>query len=264
MSDEGVRVVDEGAIRRLVIDNPAQRNALRPSMSRELTNALRVAGDDPSCRVIVLQGQGDTFCSGGDVRAIAQQQARPPSEQTERLAAVNEFVRALRACPLPVVAAVEGHAAGAGASVAMACDLIVAAQGAQFTIAHVRLGISPDGAATLALPRAVPLQLASEWLLQGLPISAQRLHEMGIVNRLAPNGGAVDEALRWARELAEGAPEAMASIKQLVNEASWPDLDRHLELERSAFVRTMFLGGALERVQRFLKRSSVSGRMPPG
>lgn len=253
-SPDGVRILTDGAVWRLVLDNPAQRNALRPGMSRALAAALRDAASDGSCRAIVLYGEGGSFCSGGDVRAIAEHQQKPPSAQFERIAALNELLRAIRACPRPVIAAVEGHAAGAGASIAFACDLIVAAQDAQFAIAHVRLGISPDGGATLMLPRSVPLQLASEWLLQGQPIGAARLHAAGIVNRLTPQGDAVAEAQRWATELADGPPEAMASIKQLVNAACLPDLDRHLEHEREGFVRTMFGAEARARVQRFFER----------
>ncbi len=251
---EGVQIIIDGPVWRLVLDNPAQRNALRPGMSRALAAALRDAGSDASCRAIVLHGAGGSFCSGGDVRAIAEHQEKPPSVQFERIGALNELMRAIRACPRPVIGAVEGHAAGAGASIALACDLIVAAQDAQFAIAHVRLGISPDGGATLMLPRAVPMQLASEWLLQGQPIPASRLHSTGLVNRLTAPGEAVAEALRWADELAAGPSEAMASIKQLVNDACLPDLDRHLENERQGFVRTMFGAEARARVQRFFER----------
>ena len=251
---DGVQILTDGAIMRLVLDNPAQRNALRPAMSRALAAALRDVTSVSDCRAIVLHGAGGSFCSGGDVRAIAENQQQPPSHQFERIAALHELMRAIRACPRPVIAAVEGHAAGAGASIALACDLIVAAQDAQFAIAHVRLGISPDGGATLMLPRSVPMQLASEWLLQGKPIAASRLHAAGLVNRLSAPGEAVAEALRWASELADGPPDAMASIKQLVNEACLPDLDGHLEHERQGFVRTMFGADARARVQRFFER----------
>ncbi|MEO8281271.1 MAG: enoyl-CoA hydratase family protein [Ideonella sp.] len=251
---EGVQIFTDGAVMRLVLDNPAQRNALRPAMSRALAAALRDVAAEPGCRSIVLHGAGGSFCSGGDVRAIAEHQEKPPSKQFERIAALHELMRAIRTCPRPVIAAVEGHAAGAGASIALACDLIVAAQDAQFAISHVKLGISPDGGATLMLPRSVPMQLASEWLLQGLPIAASRLHAAGLVNRLCAPGEAVTEAMRWATELAEGPPDAMASIKQLVNEACLPDLDRHLEHERQGFVRTMFGADARARVQRFFER----------
>ncbi len=251
---EGVQIITDGPVWRLVVDNPAQRNALRPGMSRAITAALRDAGSDPTCRAIVLHGAGASFCSGGDVGAIAEHQEKPPSLQFERISALNELMRAIRACPRPVIAAVEGHAAGAGASIALACDLIVAAQDAQFAIAHVRLGISPDGGATLMLPRSVPMQLASEWLLQGKPIAASRLHAAGLVNRLTAPGEAVAEALGWAGELSDGPMEAMASIKQLVNDACLPDLDRHLENERQGFVRTMFSADARARVQSFFER----------
>ncbi len=251
---DAVHVLAEGPVWRLVIDNPSQRNALRPSMSRRLATALRDAGHDPHCRVVVLHGAGDTFCSGGDIQAIAEHQQLPPSRQAGRLEAINDLVRAVRRCPRPVLAAVEGHAAGAGASLALACDLIVAARDARFAVAHVRLGISPDGGATLALPRAVPLQLACEWLMQGEPIGAERLHAAGIVNRLVSAGQAVAQALDWAHALSQGAPAAIASIKELVNEAFCPDLDRQLESERREFVRNMFTEDARSRVGRFTRR----------
>ena len=251
----GVTIHADSPVWRLSIVNPAQRNALRPEISRALAAALRQASDSADCRVVVLNGSGDTFCSGGDVRAIAEQQCRPASEQVERLGAINDLVRALRRCRRPVIAAVEGHAAGAGASIALACDLIVASRDARFAIAHVRLGIAPDGGATLAIPRALPLQMATEWLMTGAPMTAERLHAAGLVNRLTAPGEAIAEAIRVATELARQAPAALTAIKGLVTQATLPDLDAQLERERDAFVSTMFEQESRSLAAKFLQRT---------
>lgn len=256
MTSDTVRVERLGAVWTLQMHNPAQRNALQPETSRALAFALDEAAHDARCRIVVLHGAGGTFCSGGDLSAIARQQERPAAEQLERLTAINECIRALRRCSRPVIAAVEGHAAGAGASIALACDLIVAARTARFAIAHVRVGVSPDGGATLALARALPLQQAAEWMLTGAPVDAERLHAVGLVNRLCDEGEAVAQALNWAEDMATGPADAVARIKTLLNAAYWPTLDAQLERERESFVAAMMSDESKRRVRRFLDKSA--------
>src|SRR5262245_11887968 len=125
------RVVEarHGRVLELAIDNPAQRNALAPEITGGLTRALRLASDDASVGAIVLRGEGEHFCAGGNVKALAELRATKPRQALiERIAAINELARALRATGKPVIGAVEGHAAGAGCSIVLGCDLIVAAE----------------------------------------------------------------------------------------------------------------------------------------
>ena len=261
-SASGVREAREGRVLRLAFDRPQARNALQPEMSRAMTQALRRAASDPELGAVVLHGEGGHFCAGGDLRSLAEsRRSEPPAHHLERVGHLNEFVRAIRQCPLPVLAAVEGHAAGAGCVLALACDLLVAAEDAQFTMAYVKAGLSPDGGGTWLLVRSLPRQLAAELALTGTPIGARRLAELGVVNRLAAPGQALAEALAWAARIAEGPRRAIGRIKRLLAQAAARDQAEQMELEREAFVEALHGAEAGEGIAAFLaKRKAVFPR----
>jgi enoyl-CoA hydratase/carnithine racemase len=250
-----VRVEPHGRVLSLVLSNPAQRNALVPEISRAAARTLRLASDDDSVGAVVVSGEGDHFCAGGDLKTLHEsRRVNPPQHHYDRVANLNEFVRALRQCAKPVLAAVEGHAAGAGFSLALACDLIVAAEDAQFTMSYVNAGLNPDGAGSWFLARALPPQLAAEIAMTGVAVGARRLAELGVVNRLAPKGKTRDEALEWAAKLARGATRAIGRIKRLLNDAPANDYARHLELERALFVEALHGEEAAEGIAAFLEK----------
>lgn len=263
MTQEAPRVIEErhGRVLSLVLSNPAQRNALLPELSRAFSKALRLASDDESVGAVVLSGAGGHFCAGGDLKSMHEsRRVNPPQHQYDRVENLNELVRSLRQCEKPVIAAVEGHAAGAGFSVALACDLLVAAEDAQFTLSHVKVGLNPDGGGTYFLARALPPQLAAEIAMTGAAIEARRLAELGVVNRLAPKGSALAEALDWAAKLAGGAPRAIGRIKQLLNEAQAHELAQHLELERASLVEGLHGEEAGEGIAAFLEKRKPAFR----
>ena len=244
-----------GRVLQLTIHNPAQRNAIKPEISAELTRQLRLASADDSVGAIVLHGDGGHFCAGGDLQTLGTSRTtNPPQHHFERVGKLNELVRSMRDCAKPVIAAVEGHAAGAGFSVALGCDLIVAADNAQFTMAYVKIGLNPDGDGSYFLARALPIQLASELLMTGTPVGASRLHAAGVVNRCVPAGSATAEALAWAAELANGATRAIGRIKRLTNAAQAHDYGQHLEMERSLFVEALHGDEAGEGIGAFLEK----------
>jgi len=241
----------------LTIDNPAQRNALMPELSRAAAEALRLAATDPAVGAAVLSGAGAHFCSGGNLASLREFQDQPRAAIVARIGVLNELIRSMRQFPKPVIAAVEGSAAGAGFSLALACDLIVAARDARFTMAYVKIGLSPDGAPSLLLPRALPLQLASELLMEGTPIGAERLYQAGVINRLVDPGLARSEAEAWAAKLAQGASAAIGRIKRLVNQSVCPELASHLELERDSFSDLLHQPEAREGISAFLEKRSA-------
>src|SRR5262245_29502482 len=201
--DGSVREARHGRVLELVIDNPAQRNALLPGTSQALTKAVRLASDDASIGALVLRGEGAHFCAGGNLKTLSEMRRTQPRQATlERISAINELARALRGCAKPVIAAVEGHAAGAGFSIAFGCDLIVAAENATFTLSYVKIGVNPDGGGSWFVARSLPPQLASELALTAKPIEAARLAQFGVVNRVVPAGHAREAALAWAAEIA--------------------------------------------------------------
>ncbi|WP_189689582.1 oxepin-CoA hydrolase, alternative type [Pseudorhodoferax aquiterrae] len=243
-----------GRVLLLTISQPEARNALHPSLYPQATKHFRDAGADDGLGAIVLCGDGAHFCGGGDLRRLQQQRGQPAEGQRQILDALHDWIEAMRACPLPVVAAVEGAAAGGGFSVALGCDLIVAAEDARFVMSYVRIGLSPDGGGSDALARALPPQAALELLLDGDVATAQRLHALGLVNRLAPPGQALATALAWAERLAQGPRAAQQRIKQLVHAARGRGHRAQLDAERDAFVASLYGPEAGEGIAAFLDK----------
>jgi enoyl-CoA hydratase/carnithine racemase len=238
----------------LTINNPSQRNALAPDTSRAAAEALRLAATDSAVGAAVLTGAGDHFCAGGNLVSLQQFQDKPRAAIVERVGILNELVRTMRNFPKPIIAAVEGAAAGAGFSLVLACDLIVASREAKFTMAYVKIGLSPDGGPSLLLPRALPLQLAGELLMEGAPIGAERLYQAGVINRLTDKGQALAEASAWAGRLAQGATGAIGRIKRLVNQSVCPEFASHLELERESFSELLHQPESREGIAAFLEK----------
>ncbi len=234
-----LRSTVEGSTMVLTISNPEHRNALGPEMYAAGVEALNVAETNPEVRCAVLTGDGDTFCAGGNLQRLLANRQKPPEAQAQSIEALHSWIEAIRTFPKPVIAAVEGPAAGAGFSLALACDLIVAARNAVFVMAYSSVALSPDGGGSWSLAHALPRQLVSELLMSGERIGAQRLHELGVVNRLCDAGQALGSALQWADKLGARAPNVLASIKELVSEAGARSLPEQLAAERDHFVKNL-------------------------
>ncbi|HEY8048829.1 MAG TPA: enoyl-CoA hydratase, partial [Ramlibacter sp.] len=223
----------------LTISNPEHRNALAPEMYAAGVEALNAAETNPEVRSVVLTGEGAIFCAGGNLQRLQANRQQPPEVQARSIDGLHSWIEAIRTFPKPVIAAVEGPAAGAGFSLCLASDFIVAAQDSFFIMAYVNVALSPDGGATWQLARMLPRQLASELLMMGERIPATRLRELGVVNRIAAPGRALDEALAMAEALNAKAPNALASMKELMNDAADASLSRQLAGEREHFVRNL-------------------------
>jgi enoyl-CoA hydratase/carnithine racemase len=234
-----LKSTSQGRTMVLTLSNPEHRNALAPEMYAAGIEALGVAETSPEVRSVILTGDGKIFCAGGNLQRLQGNRQLPREAQAQSIEGLHSWIEAIRTFPKPVIAAVEGAAAGAGFSLALACDLIVAAEDAVFVMAYSNVALSPDGGATWSLVRALPRQLASEVLLCGERVSARRLHELGLVNRIAPAGGALDEALRLAEGLNARAPNALASTKELIGEAEGATLSEQLARERDHFVNNL-------------------------
>lgn len=223
----------------LTVCNPELRNALGPEIYAAGVEALNAADSNPEIASVVITGEGATFCAGGNLQRLLENRQKPPEVQGQSIEGLHGWIEAIRTFPKPVIAAVEGAAAGAGFSLALACDLIVAADDAVFVMAYSSVALSPDGGGTWSLAHTLPRQLASELLMAGERIGAARLQQLGVVNRVTPAGGALAEALALAGRLNERAPNALASIKELLNDAMTTSLERHLRSERDHFVKNL-------------------------
>jgi enoyl-CoA hydratase/carnithine racemase len=242
----------EGAVLVLSHNNPAARNALSPAFYAALTEALAQAEADPTVGAIVLTGEGGHFCAGGDLRQLAKRRELPVEERRAKLEGLHDLIRTVRDCRKPVIAAVEGAAAGAGLSLALACDMLVAARNAVFSVAYVKVGLTPDGGATAFLAEFVSRQVLTELCLTGERISGERLHALGPVNRLAEPGEALAQAV--AAQVATGPDTAMANIKALCRSAYAQPLADQLELEAQLMVQSQATEESREGIGAFLDK----------
>jgi enoyl-CoA hydratase/carnithine racemase len=244
-----------GATLILTLSDSATRNTLSPQVYAAGIEALNTADADDTLRCVVLRGDGEHFCSGGDLHRLnATRQQGSPADQAQNIERFHAFVEALRTFPKPVIAAVEGYAAGGGCSLALACDLIVAGEGARFVMSYARAGLSPDGGGSWHLARALPRALALQMLWLPEPMTARRWLELGLVNQVADNGQALTEALRVAERLAAMAPNAIASVKELVASAVHQPLRAHLDSERDHFVANLFHANGAEGLRAFFDK----------
>ena len=244
----------EGAVLVLSNNNVAARNALSPEFYAAVTAALKDAASDPAVGAVVLTGEGGHFCAGGDLRQLARRRELPIEERRAKLEGLHDLIRLVRDFPKPVVAAVEGAAAGAGLSLALACDMLVAARNAVFSVAYVKVGLTPDGGATAFLAEFVSRQVLTELCLTGERISGERLHALGPVNRLAEPGQAQAEAVALAAQIASGPEQAMARIKDLCRQAPRNTLEQQLELEAQYMVRSQETEESREGIGAFLDK----------
>jgi enoyl-CoA hydratase/carnithine racemase len=235
----------------LTISDPGTRNTLSPQVYVAGTEALNNADGDDELSCVVLRGDGAHFCAGGDLKRLADTRLRGREAQAASVAAFHDFIEALRSFPKPVIAAVEGFAAGGGCSLVLACDLVVAAEDARFVMSYGRAGLSPDGGGTWHLARALPRALALQMMWLPEPMSARQWHTLGLVNAVTDSGHALAEALRWAERLEAMAPNSLSSVKELVNQAPQRGLHEQLAAEREAFVDNLFHPNGEEGLQAF-------------
>jgi 2-(1,2-epoxy-1,2-dihydrophenyl)acetyl-CoA isomerase len=196
-------------------------------MRRELLTAFKALARDDAVRAVVLTGEGRGFCSGADLRGGAGEREFRRVLTTE----YNPLIRAIRESPRPVVAAVNGVAAGAGVSLALACDLVLAAEDARFLQAFVKIGLVPDSGSTRTLVRTMGWHRAAQLIFSGEPLSAPDAHAAGLVNRVVPGDELPEAARAEAQRLAAAPTRAIAYAKRLINAAEDADLDAQLAAE---------------------------------
>ena len=223
----------DGAVATVRLNNPAKLNALSDTLTRELVDALAALKDDQEVRAVVLTGEGRAFCSGADLGGMEQEyrgggRARPTDLLDDGYA---KIVRLIVDSPKPVIAAVNGVAAGAGLSLALACDLRLASEAATFSMAFVRIGLVPDSGASYFLPRIVGAATALELSITGERIDAERALSIGLVSRVVPAESMPNEAATLAAELAALPTRAIGLTKQLLRDAASLLLDEALALE---------------------------------
>jgi 2-(1,2-epoxy-1,2-dihydrophenyl)acetyl-CoA isomerase len=213
----------------ITLHRPDRFNAFDEEMSKEFMDALKTAERDVEVRVIVITGSGKAFCSGQDLKDIAGQK-RSLSDSIERR--YNPMIQKITGIEKPIICRLNGIGAGAGASLALACDMIIAAESAALLEAFVNIGLVPDSGSTYFLPRLVGRQRAFEIAALGDKITASEALQMGLVNRVVPESELDAEVEKYALRFAGGATKAIGMIKRMLNRSFESTLDEMLEQEK--------------------------------
>lgn len=246
------------AVLEIVLNRPEVLNAVDRETIAALAAAAGEAAEDRSARVVLLRGAGSHFCAGGDIRMFGELIGLPPEERRAALFrtvdALHPLLMALRHMQKPVVAAVQGAAAGFGLSLVLAADLAIAAADAVFTCGYIHLGASPDGGMTALLPASVGLKLASELILLGERFDAPRAVSLGIVNRLVAPDRLAAEAAALAARLADGPATAYARTKALLQQTLGDAFAAQLRAEAENFAACAASEEFVEGVRAFLEK----------
>lgn len=236
MSYETIQLEMRDTVAVITLNRPLALNALTVMMGQEFRSAITEARES-GARAIVLTGAGRAFCAGGDLREmqrLAEKEGRLEAFFDEPLTLIHDCVRLIRETPLPVIAAVNGVATGGGCNFALACDIVLAAESAQFNQAFIKVGLTPDCGGTFILPRLVGWRRATELLMTGDMVDARRAAEMGMINRVVRDEELMIEALSLAERLASAPTAALARIKSLIDESATNDYNAQLDLEHKA------------------------------
>lgn len=209
-----IRVERRGPAGIVTLVNPERRNAFTPDMRRALVAALDELGGETDIRAIVLRGDGAHFCSGADLSASAPRGARTLIQHREYNKEINQLTRAIAMGPKPVIAAVEGAAAGAGMGVASACDVVVAARNAKFVPLFTRLGVVPEIGILYTLAQRIGASRARRILMASTPLEAERAYELGLVDELVEPGATFERALEVVGEFEQSTPLSVALVKE--------------------------------------------------
>jgi 2-(1,2-epoxy-1,2-dihydrophenyl)acetyl-CoA isomerase len=237
----------DGGIGRLTLNRPDTLNAWNWAFGEELKQVIEGDAADPAVRAVLVTGAGRGFSSGADLKGGFEPAPDDgmPDIRRELHELFHPVIVGVRRLEKPVVAAVNGPAAGIGASFAFACDLVLAAESAYFGLAFVNIGLMPDGGSTLFVPAAVGKARAFEMALLGERVPARQALDWGLVNRVVPDEALMDEANALAGKLAAGPTRSYAASKQALNQMLFPELDLQLELEaelQHALARTRDFG----------------------
>ena len=225
----------QGAIGTLTFNRPNVFNAMNDEMILSLRDLTASMLSSTTLRVLIIKGAGKAFVAGGDVGLFYQRRDVIADEVKPMGDALHAGIINLRNLPFPVIAQIHGAVAGAGLSVALACDFAIAAEGAQFSTAYAKIGLSPDGGSTFFLPRIVGMRKATELVMLSETLTAAQAGELGLVNRVVPADQLDAEVQKLATRLASGATQAFARAKRLITQSFTTPIQQHLDDEIAYF-----------------------------
>jgi len=257
---DAVIVERKGAVATLRMNRPERMNVYDFEMGEELLAALAELAADPAVRCIVFTGAGKVFSAGGDVGMMGGMKEEAPRRFLDLTIRLHAFVASLRRCRKPVLSAVNGVAAGGGLSLALAGDIVVAAESARFALAYQNIGLSPDGGSTFFLARTVGTHRAMELTLTGRTLSAGEAVSWGLVQRVFPDASFPSDTAELAARIAAGPTLAYGKAKELYNRALLQPLETQMEEERQGIAESAGTGDFREGIRAFLVKEKAGFR----
>jgi enoyl-CoA hydratase/carnithine racemase len=255
MSHSTIIIRSDGPVLHVINNNPISKNSLSAGFIDGFTELLEsIEPDLDKGRVIILSGAEGFFCSGGNLDGLKKRSQSAYDQRRSNVDKINKMILLMRACPLPIIAAVEGGAAGAGVGLALACDMIYAAEEAFFMAAYVKIGITPDGGMTPFMAEAIPRWLFAQMVFTGDKMPVKRLYQMGVVNEITPKNEAVASATKMAERLAKGPGQALALGKALIGSARLSPLVAQLDEEAHIVATALGSDDAREGINAFLEK----------
>jgi len=221
-----------GSVAVIILNRPDVLNSINTKLAKELQYALSDSADNSNVRAILLTGSGKGFCAGQDLKEAIQSDGTPEPDLGNFVREnYNPIIKLLREIPKPVICAVNGTAAGAGANIALACDIVVASENASFIQAFSKIGLIPDSGGTYYLPRLVGLGKAASLMMLGEKLPANEAVELGLIYKVFPHHKLEEESINLAKHLAKQPTKAIGLIKKLLNKSLENTLDKQLKLE---------------------------------
>ena len=219
----------QGKVGIIRLNRPEAMNCVNEKMAEEFALAMGEMEHNDDINIIILTGMGKAFCAGGDIKAM--QEFATAAEAMNYVQKVGNITHLIYHCRKPVIAMVNGAAAGAGFNIALACDLIIAAANCKFIQSFVNVGLAPDCGGHYLLPKAVGSHLAKQFMFEAAPVTAEQGKELGFVNKIFPTDTLEQETLQYAKMLSEKAPLAMQVCKNILNNSEGMTLEDMLEVE---------------------------------
>ena len=258
MRFENLTLEVKDGLARLTLNRPKAANSFNLDLTREFLEAATICADDSAIRAVLLTGAGRFFSAGGDLKNFAAAKDQIPKLVSETADALHAAISKLARMNAPIVAAVNGPAAGAGMSVVCMTDIALAAESAFFSMAYTAAGLAPDGSSTYFLPRIVGIRRARELMLSNRRLSAAEAHAWGIVERVVPDDDLMAEAEKLARALASGPTLAFGAVKKLLLASQNAQLEDQLDAETNAIVSMTRTSDGREGVAAFREKRKPS------
>lgn len=252
---DAVKVEKDGSVCLVTLNRPEHMNSINIDMLEQMTTALKMAGEDPEIKVVILTGEGRGFCSGADMDFVKYMIAlKQPQFRRVLRDIVHSCVNSLEQLEKPVIAAVNGYATGGGAEIALACDFRIASENAKFAFTEVKVGIIPDGGGIPRLTRLLGVGRAKELIMLGQTVDGFKAESIGLVNKCIPPDQLMVEAKQWAKELMTCAPLAVGMSKRAIDQALDMDLTTALDMMGIAQQELLASEDLKEGIQAFIEK----------